>query len=906
MPLNILLLTSTLWAQPTDVPSAPRDLEEVTVTGTRLVKDPMDGAYPISVVDRADLEKSGFATVGDYLQQLPFMTGSPLGTSVSARGQGGGLSRGIASVELRGLGPERTLVLVNGQRFVPGGTGGSGIVDVGMIPNAMIERIEILKTGDSVIYGADAVAGVVNIITRKPFDGITASARAGVTGEGDGDNYRASVVWGHQSDRLGIVVGLEVFDQQSVSKGDRAFSSRLLTVSGPDNHIVADGSSAPPQGNYRTSDGRVTLIDGASGDSPSDYRPFIGSGANNDRYNFNPFEDLQQDSQRQTLFVTGNYRLSDALGAHFEASAHRRKSDQQLAPLPFFTTRETDVVVDENNVYNPFGETIVDARRRLIEAGPRTFRQDNETWRVKLGLDGAAGRWAWDANVVRARNTTDQQQTGDLLDSRLQLALGPSYFDADGTARCGVPGNPVTECVPLDLFGENSITPEMLRYVGADLFDTGYNNQTLFNANIAGDLFTLGTGPVASAFGYEYRKESAADIPDPQTVAGNTSGAARSVTRGEFHSNEVYAELGIPLVDAPFTLDLDVGARLIRFSNFDQRTVWESGLIFQPIDGLTFRAAWSEAFRAPTVGELFGGFAQSNPAIEDPCADFSSLTQTAIDRCIAQGVPADGSFDQTGNETPLLGGGNPNLDAESAEVVTMGVTWRPAAIPDLVIELDAYDIEVEDAISALGGTTLLEQCLATGAPVFCDRIERAPNGEITQISSPLQNIAGETARGLDLSLGYGRQLDSGYLDQQLAISYVDERDRIAFPGADPFVGAGEFDQDVLGAIPQYRGNYRVDFDTGKVEWGYSAQWIGSLSERGGEVTRGTTRKIPSRVYHDLRATMRTESFGQWTLGVDNALDEDPPFFANADEANTDVATYRLLGRSYWLRWEQRW
>ena len=218
MSLNLIFVTAALWAQSADVDTPPRDLEEVTVTGTRLVKDPMDGAYPISVVDRADLEKSGFATVGDYLQQLPFMTGSPLGTSVGARGQGGGLSRGISSVELRGLEPERTLVLVNGQRFVPGGSGGSGIVDVGMIPNAMIERIEILKTGDSVVYGADAVAGVVNIITRKPFDGITASARAGITGEGDGDNYRASVVWGHQTDRLGIVAGLEFFDSNPLAK----------------------------------------------------------------------------------------------------------------------------------------------------------------------------------------------------------------------------------------------------------------------------------------------------------------------------------------------------------------------------------------------------------------------------------------------------------------------------------------------------------------------------------------------------------------------------------------------------------------------------------------------------------------------------------------------------------------
>lgn len=882
-----------------------RRLEQVKVTGTRLQLSTADGVYPLTVIGTDQLQDSGFQSVGEFLQDLPFMAGSPLSTTTSVRGEGGGLSRGISTVELRGLGAERTLVLINGRRFVPGGNGASGVVDVNMIPLSVIERVEILKSGASVEYGADAVAGVVNFITRSETQGLEMQAQGDVTSRGDAETWSLSATYGKRLERGDFLFSGHYSDQPALGKGERSWSSVRQSVSGPENTPVAEGSSAPPQGNFHTSSGRLTLREGADGDSADDFRAFTDA----DRFNFNPLEDLLQASERLSLFAQGSYDLSDSVSFFGEAIYHRRDSSQTLAPLPFFTTRETDVTVSADNVYNPFGEELADVRRRMVEAGQRTFTQDNTAWWGVVGLEGEVSEWFWDVSVVRARNDTDQTQSGDLFDDRLRLALGPSYLDGSGNAVCGTPQAPIEGCVPLNVFGgAGSITQDMLDYVGTDLFDTGYNEQTAFNANFAGSGPELAAGPLRLAFGYEYRDESAADIPDPQTQVGNTTGSARTLTSGRFDSNEIYAEFGVPLLAdrrMAQALDLDFGVRWVDFSDFDAEWLYEVGLHHQPSDTVHFRATYSTAFRAPNIRELFGGAAQSNPIVEDPCADFSPLATVEIERCVAQGVPADGSFAQSGEETPQLGGGNPGLGPELSETFSLGMTWRPAAAPGLEINLDYYDIDIDDGIFAMGANTILEQCLATGAEDFCGRIVRQEGGAIGFVNARLQNLATETARGIDGDFHYAYDALGGGLDHRLMVSYVAERDLVAFPGAEPFSGAGEFDQDNFGAIPRWRANYNLTWSSDDWRAGYQAQWIGPLAESGGEIFPGTVNEIGARLYHNLFAAYVFDERFELTLGVNNVTDRDPPFFANADEANTDVATYPVLGRVYWLRLNTR-
>lgn len=883
-------------------------IDRVISTGTRVIGPALDDGQPVTVIDREALEKTRHETLGGFLQELAFMSGSPIGTSVNRRGDGGAFSRGIETVELRGLGAQRTLVLVNGRRMAPGGGGASGLVDLAMIPMGLVERVEVLKAGASVEYGADAVAGVVNIITRDDLDGAELRARGSITGRGDAESGSLGASFGRVFARGRLAAGAEYFDQAAVSMNERAFSRGQLAVFGPGNELVPGGSSAPPGGNFRTSRGRLTLIDGAGGGSPDDFRPYVGDGPGNDRFNFNPYEDLRQDARRVSAFLHGSVNVSPGVDLFTEAVWQQRDSAARLAPLPFFTTRLEGVEIAADNAYNPFGENLTDARRRLVEAGPRRFVQETESWRAVVGIEGSTGGWFWDASLVRARHSIEQFQTGDVLVDRVSLALGPSFIDAAGNALCGTPAEPVDGCVPLNLFGgPGSISEDMLAYVGADLKDTGFNAQTVFNANVSGDLFEFPAGPLAAAFGIEYRDESGADMPDPQTAAGNTSGAVRAATRGGFESRELYAEFGVPLIRdrrLARTLDLDLGARGVKFSNFGAKTVFEAGLRYQPVRDVVIRSAWSQTFRAPNIRELFGGATQSNPAVTDPCADFSGLDPVRIERCIAQGVPADGSFDQTGNETPQLGGGNPDLEPEDAETFTLGVSWRPHALENLAVHLDYYDIQIENGIAALGANTVLDQCLETGAEAFCGRIDRAADGAIIRVRGELQNIALETARGLDLDVAYAHALPRGGLRHRLMLGYVAERDRVAFPDAEPYTGAGGFGADGAGAVPRWKGNYRADWRAGRWELGYGAYWIGALKERGGELYPGTVNRAGNVLYHDLRGGYALENGLRIGLGVDNVTDRDPPFLANGGIANTDVATYRLLGRTWWLtaRW----
>jgi outer membrane receptor protein involved in Fe transport len=771
-----------------------------------------------------------------------------------------------------------------------------------MIPLAIVERVEVFKSGASVEYGADAVAGVINIITKSSTEGLELQALGSISSEGDAERYVVSAGYGQATERGQWFVAAEYSDQPSLGKGERAWSREVLSVTGPDNEVISFGSSAPPAGNHRTSMGRLTLRDGAAGTSPGDFRPFT----DDDRFNYNLFEDLLQASERLSLFASGSSEISSALNLFGEAFYHQRDASQQLAPLPFFTNREVDVAISADSVYNPFGERITDARRRLVEAGPRGFSQDNEAWRVVLGADGTLFEtWFWDASVNVARNETDQVQNGDLLDSQLRLALGPSFFDADGKAVCGTPDAPVAGCVPLNVFGPaGSITPDMLAFVGTDLFDTGYNDQKVFSANLSGNPFELPAGEVGLAFGYEYRDESAADIPDAQTVLGNTTGSARAITRGDYQSHEAYAEIGIPLlVDAPMAreLSLDFGTRWVDFSNFDTEWLVEAGLQYQPVESWRFRLSYTEAFRAPNVRELFGGVSQSNPIVEDPCADFSQLDAAEISRCVVQGVPADGSFNQNGQETPVVGGGNPALGPELAETFNLGFTFTPQSLPGLNVSVDYFDIRIDQGIAVLSANAILEQCIYSGQPESCQRITRNAEGGITSVQAELQNLATESARGVDIDTQLLHPGLGGDFHHRLLLSYTGERDIVAFAGDDTFAAAGQYVQGSIGAIPRWRGQYSLGWDHGRWRLGYEAQWIGSMEEAGGELYPGTVHPIPGRLYHDVYAGFDFSEGFSATAGVDNVTDEDPPFFVNADEANTDVSTYRLYGTTFWLR-----
>lgn len=893
-------------ARTSSAAQGPTELEALSVIGTRLSAN-AGGERAIVRLQPEELINTGAQNLGQLLQLLPQMIGAPLNTSVGARGAGGGLSRGIESLDMRGLGSQRSLVLVNGRRFIAGGNGSSGVVDLASIPMSAVAAIEILSGSASVEYGADAVAGVVNILTHTRRPGLALGISTSLTEAGDGERWRADARWGKSRGDHHWLIAAELNHQAPVGKSERRFSAVQLAVEGPQNTPFVRGiSSAPPQGNYRTRQGRLTLIDGEDGRSPNDFRPFINSGPESDRFNYNPFEDLVQDNQRQSIYGSWAYQGLPTLEIYARGLFQARESSTTLAPLPFFTNRLQGVSVTADNVYNPFGEELTDVRRRLLEGGARQFRQDARLWRVELGAEGSWAQWHWSGQISYGENRVQQIQSGDLRRDRLALALGPSFNDANGVDRCGLPDQPLPDCVPLNLFGApGSITTAMLDYAGiAPLRDRFSNTQTLLNGDARRDLAQLEAGPLELALGLEWREEQAQDIPDALTQADLTTGAARAATRGRFRSREAYVELGLPLwrsATGQRQLQAEIGMRLLDTSLYSARAVFDAGLRLQLAPNLIARAGFAQSYRSPTVGELFGGINQTNPAVNDPCADFGSLSPEQQQRCVDQGVAADGSFAETGNEVPLLSGGSTALRPETAQSWRLSLDWSPNA--ELQLRLAAFAIDIDAAIASLSANSILRQCILQGDSTACMRIERDNQGGLERLNSPLSNIAEDTVQGLDIDAQWRPQIGDWSLTHRWLLSHVLQREVRTEPGGPVLASAGEYSPD-LGAIPRWTGLYSLQAEQGAWRWQYSLQYIHHMHEAGGDLFTGTRRRISSRSYHDLSLRWQHSAGWQLTGVIGNLSDVQPPLVINADDANTDVATYRLLGRRYSLNWSK--
>ena len=446
-------------------------LTTVTVTGSRIRRVDEETASPVFVLDATDIGNSGVSTVGDLLQRVPAVAGAATSPQVN---NGGGT--GESNVELRGLSAQRTLVLLNGRRIGILGNTLTSAVDINMIPLNLIERVEVLKEGAGAIYGSDAIAGVVNFFTRKDFDGAELDAEFGATAENDGERQAASLTWGTQTDKLDIMFGGSWSKQDEVSAGDRDFSAFALYLSGGaesqgGSSRTTNGRIFLPDDQYLTygcdddiSAGSVTRIEGAAGDSPDDYRCW----QNEDFFNYQPFNLLMTPQERNSLFSFMNYQVNDSVEAFAEVLYTRTRSGFELAPLPFDSVQD-DTIVSADSIYNPFGIDFgggsgvnQQAVWRLLQVGTRRSEVETDATLGNVGLRGTIGDsgWQWDAFAGAGRMQQGQRIHGYILKSQLIDALGPSFIDGDGVARCGAPGAAISGCVPLNIF--NLSDPDQL------------------------------------------------------------------------------------------------------------------------------------------------------------------------------------------------------------------------------------------------------------------------------------------------------------------------------------------------------------------------------------------------------------------------------------------------------------
>ena len=619
-------------------------LDRIEVTGSRIKRADMETSSPVFVIDRQAISDSGAATVGEFLQRTPAISGASMNPQVN---NGGGA--GAATVDLRGLGQTRSLVLVDGRRWIPSVINADGAVDINTIPMAMIERVEILKDGASAIYGSDAIGGVVNFILRRDFEGVEASAFYGVSSRGDATTVRYDGMLGMSGDRGSIIIGAGYDKEDPVLAKDRDYSkepyqlfagehgiggtSRILTgwYSVPRAAAAAAGVDLQDPNCGAEADVVLTRIDGTPGASGGDFRCFDGL---RDVYNFQADGNLNLTPQeRANLFMKGSFQLTDSTEAFLLGTWNRTESSFALAPLPFDGRPAVDdVPISADSLYNPFGEDIADARLRLRDFIPtRSTTFETQTYQIVAGLRGNFGdsSWSWDAAWSYGRTPQTQVVRGYLYSPALRDALGPSMIDpVTGDPICvRVPGDPSTAidgCLPVNFFGPppDPSTPggqaqlTALSLINPTIINSFENDLKVFTANTTGDLFELPGGVASLAVGVEYRKESTSSdvdfltiIPPGETVCRITQEACTfGNIAGGFSVKELYAEVLLPLLtDVPFAerLSLSLGTRYSDYSNFGNTTNSKVGLEWKPYGDLLVRATYAQVFRAPTIQNLF-------------------------------------------------------------------------------------------------------------------------------------------------------------------------------------------------------------------------------------------------------------------------------------------------------------
>lgn len=932
------------------------DEDEIVVTGSRIRQNPLDASRPVLNVDSEDIERSGITNIGEILQRIPG-SGGGLNSKVNSSGNfgnppdGGGVGAGASEIDLRFLSSRRVLVLVDGLRWVNGSSasGVPGATDLNTIPTGIIERVEVLQDGASPIYGSDAIAGVVNIITKRKQDGFAASAQLGAFDKTDGETQQYDFSFGAGNDRTDIFFAVQYVHQNSVSSGDRRISDFPVPTL---DECFATCSSATPRGRFLLTDPNtlnflnVTLNENFvySGSNPvydplnptgADFEPFTTA----DRFNFSPFNYLQIPSERFGFFTQVTHEVSDNINFRAKAAYSTRNSTNQAAPIPLFIGPEAGngnrldtIEVDVTNPFNPFGFTLgqsntVFLARRFLEAGPRNFQQNVDTFYASATLDGdveIGGRTLyWDANALWSQNEANQIARGIVNSARLQQALGP-------LAACTAP------CVPFNLFGgPGSITQDQIDFVTFRQQDS--SEQELFDLsfNVSTTLFELPAGAVGFAAGYEHREQSGQFNPDPIVAAGDSADIPAQPTAGSFDVEELYGELVVPiLADLPLVRILE-GNFAIRYSDYStgvSATTIKYGGRWKPSDDLTIRGGFTEGFRAASIGELFGTATRFDAPLSDPCSDFLGIISgtpapaNIQANCIALGVPADGSYEQTNPQISTLTGGNPALAPEESKGWNVGFTYAPEWLESInaIAEFNYYSIKIDGAIQALDAQLQLSSCVSTLDPTLCGSIGRAASGTIISFSNQLTNIGRIETSGLDWRVAFEVETDSlGSFSFESLSNYLLEYTE-ASPTSTGFVVTSR-EGTVRGSptfsFPEFKSTATLAWRFGDFRLQGVGRYISSLTEACLDplsslpAAVGCSRPDPSddansfndlgsRFYLDLAASYTLPWFDkrtEFTVGVNNILDTNPPNCFSCQLNGFDPNTYDVPGQFGYVR-----
>ena len=916
-------------------PYAGELIENLVVTGTRIKRRDAISVSPLVTLSEDNILLAVQPTLEETLNRLPQLTGDFNRTSNNP-------GDGTARVNLRGLGSERSLVLLNSRRVAPSGVGSS--VDLNIIPQILVDRVEVITGGATAVYGSDALAGVVNFITKDDLDGILLESRYGSTQEGDADYFDVNAAWGIPlADRGNLTVFAGVYDRDALLASARRSTSQALQESGTGSLFAAGSFATPETAIFTPVPGFGFPTFNADG-TP---RPFVNP---QDQYNFAPQTYLQTPLERYSGGMLGQYRIGQNSRLYWEASYTDTRAGLENAPVPAveFVQVNTDNPVLTpatrqlfiDNYANPsssmpdlVGFTI---GRRFSELGPRTEEFERTHLRTLAGIEvQLQGGWSLDAWLSYSRSDTDRFLLNDASAARLRQGL----LVDPGTGECF---DTTGGCVPIDLFGPGRISSaavDFLRY--QPLRNVTEREQQQVGAFVSGSAFNSWAGPVDLVFGLEWRRDKVAFLADAALFTGDTLGYnGDAPISGTDEVSEFYLEAVVPLLGdyEAQSLDLELGARYSDYKNAGGAWTYKAGWSWQFAPAWRFRSMWQRSIRAPSNQELYqaqfstvSNFVGNFVAV-DPCSASQNPVGAGLSEiCVAQGLAPDqvGVFEAVPFlPVEFVRGGNPDLEPEEGKTWTSGVVYSPLTPNDdmqVSVALDFFDIEITDSIGAISARDI---CFdpANTAGVFCDVIQRVSDsndtlvGNVFQVTELFNNRGMIATQGVDLHFDFTTSVPSIFtfgeseavLRGSLIWTHVLELDFQNNPVGTVESCAGYFSAPCSGVTSsstsaRNRALADLSYTSGPVQVVVGARWIDSTSSYRFARARLNESALPvlarpvvgSQFLVDLAVGYRLGNNLDIRFSVNNLFDKDPPLIPDQTN-NTDTQLYDVFGRSFTL------
>jgi outer membrane receptor protein involved in Fe transport len=873
-----VVLPSAVQAQttPSDAASADELVsnQDIVVTGSRIIADGFQQPTPVTVVGQAEITRQAPPTIAAYLNQLP-----SFGNATSAKNPAINVAGGGAEfVNLRNLGATRTLVLLDNRRVVESTTAGG--VDTVTLPFGLIKRVEVVTGGASAAWGSDAVAGVVNFVLDRDYQGFGVNVESGVSQRGDAGYVKANLTAGHSfADGKGrFVAEFDYFNQPSgVDLIDRDFFKSRAVVNNPA-YVAGNGqprqitvsnvgtSNVSPGGVITSGSLRGTQFLGASG-TPAPYDFGNQSGLVQYGGDFDNTVGLARSMSTPlnyaNIFGHLEYDVLPGVTAYVEGF-YGKSNYNENGYLYYLRQGNVTINVAENAYLNPAirdqllaaGETTFNMGKNTVDFGPPTSHNTRDVWRVVAGLDGEIGSsWKWHAYYTHGDSRTKLYAYNNTIIANFNKAVDAVRHPVTDEIVCrSTLTNPGDGCAPLNLFGVGVASPEAIAYTHGTAFQHMIVKLDVASVDASGTVFSLPAGDVSVAFGADYIRNEASATQDALALARAFAVQNFQPFYGKRHIKEGFVEAVIPILkDVPLAqkLELNAAARITDYSTSGSVKTWKVGISNQVFDDLRIRGTLSRDIRAPTLTDLFSGGVLTQQPVYD------SLT--------------DRTYPQYTNAR-----GNPALKPELADTATVGIVYSPSFIPGLQLSVDYYRISLKGAIASISAAQELAFCNA-GQTQYCQYIHRDENQAILSIDTVPVNVASLKTRGWDFELGYRGGIGPGQISLRALASYVPVFRQVDAVGNVTNL-AGQV-ADLNPGQPKLKANAFVTYAQDPFSLTLNARYVGPAKLQNNWVSGVDVdnNDVKSFLTFGLTGIVKLGGRGDYTLtlGIDNLFDRDP-------------------------------